>query len=134
MKSDANFFKVWGGISGCQSMLSLLLTEGWARRHLALETVATVTSQYVAHRFGLPETKGRLVAGADADLALVDLRASAKLQAEDLHYRHKHSPYVGLTLRGRVVRTLVRGHTVYREGTFASQPIGRLVRPATKPK
>ncbi|HEV2457511.1 MAG TPA: allantoinase, partial [Ktedonobacterales bacterium] len=88
--------------------------------------------QYVAHRFGLPETKGRLVAGADADLALVDLHASAKLGAEDLHYRHKHSPYVGRTLRGRVVRTLVRGHTVYHDGAFTSQPIGRLVRPATK--
>jgi allantoinase len=132
MKSDANFFKVWGGISGCQSMLSLLLTEGWARRHLPLETVATVASRYIAHRFGLPETKGRLVAGADADLALVDLHASAKLRAEDLYYRHKHSPYVGRTLRGRVVRTLVRGHTVYHGGTFVSQPIGRLVRPATK--
>ncbi|HEV2461467.1 MAG TPA: allantoinase [Ktedonobacterales bacterium] len=132
MKSDANFFKVWGGISGCQSMLSLLLTEGWVGRHLPLETVATVTAHYIAHRFGLPQSKGRLSAGADADLALVDLRASAKLRAVDLYYRHKHSPYVGRTLRGRVVRTLVRGHSVYRDGVFASQPIGRLVRPATK--
>jgi allantoinase len=134
MKSDANFFKVWGGISGCQSVLSLLLTEGWVGRHLPLETVATVTAHYSAQRFGLPQTKGRLSAGADADLALVDLRASAKLRAVDLYYRHKHSPYVGRTLRGRVVRTLVRGHSVYHDGAFASQPIGRLVRPATKPQ
>src|SRR5436305_3621178 len=36
MKTDANFFKVWGGSSVCQSVLQLLLTEGYDRRHLQL--------------------------------------------------------------------------------------------------
>jgi allantoinase len=48
-----------------------------------------------------------------------------------LHYRHRHSPYVGRTLRGRVARTLVRGVTVYHDGAVVSEPIGRLLTPFT---
>ncbi len=126
-----NYFKVWGGISGCQSTLQLLLTEGYARRKLPLSTIAAVTADYVARRFGLAPEKGRIAVGADADLALVDLRRSAALRAVDLLYRHRHSPYVGRELRGRVVRTLVRGTTVYLDGKVVSEPIGRLLKPGT---
>jgi allantoinase len=130
MKSDPNFFKVWGGISGCQHLLPLLLTEGYYKRELPLERIAYLTSGYAARRFGIVPEKGQLLVGADADLALVDLLLSYEVRAEDLFYRHKHSPYVGRTLRGRVVRTLVRGHTVFLDGQIVSEPIGRLVRPS----
>jgi allantoinase len=126
--STNNFFEIWGGISGCQSTLQLLLTDGYLQRQLPLEIIAAVTSEFVARRFGLPQ-KGRLVVGADADLALVDLAHSATLQASDLHYRHQHSPYVGRTLHGRIVRTLVRGTTVFLDGEIAASPSGRLLRP-----
>ncbi|HWQ12391.1 MAG TPA: allantoinase [Roseiflexaceae bacterium] len=132
MKADANFFKVWGGISGCQSTLPLLLTEGHVRRGLPLTAIAAATAQYVARRFHVPH-KGALAEGCDADLALVDLRAAEELQADDLLYRHRHSPYVGRALRGRVVRTLVRGLTVYRNRAVVSAPVGRLVRPGPQP-
>jgi allantoinase len=130
MKSDPNFFKVWGGISGCQSMLQLLLTDGYVQRKLPLTTIARVTAEYVAGRFGISASKGRIEVGADADLALVDLGSNAVLLAEDLLYRHQHSPYVGKTLHGRIVRTLVRGTTVYREGKIVSGPMGKLVKPS----
>lgn len=124
-----NYFKVWGGISGCQSTLQLLLTEGYLQRKLPLETIAAVTSAFVARRFELPQ-KGRLAIGADADLALVDLTHSATLQPGDLHYRHRHSPYIGRTLHGRIARTLVRGTTVFLDGKIVAAPRGRLLRPA----
>ncbi len=131
MKTDANFFRVWGGISGCQSLLALLLTEGHANRDLPLEAIARLTASYVADRFRLPG-KGRLAVGYDADLTLVDLGSSSVLQADDLFYRHRHSPFVGRTLQGVVARTLVRGHTVFHDGAIVSEPIGRLVRPSPR--
>ena len=123
-----NFFDAWGGISGCQSTLQLLLTDGYLQRQLPLETIAAVTSEFVARRFGLPQ-KGQLAVGADADLALVDLAHSATLQPDDLHYRHRHSPYVGRTLHGRIVRTILRGTTVFLDGKIVAAPSGRLLRP-----
>lgn len=129
MQADANFFRVWGGISGCQSLLALLLTEGHADRGLPLEAIARLAAGYVADRFRV-RGKGRLAVGADADLALVALSERQVLQAHDLYYRHRHSPFVGRMLHGRVVRTLVRGRTVFRDGAIAAEAIGRLVRPA----
>ena len=55
-------FAVWGGISGCQSLLALALTEGIPH---------ALVSERPAARFRL-SGKGRLEPGADADLVLVD--------------------------------------------------------------
>jgi allantoinase len=127
--SEQSFFKIWGGISGCQSTLQLLLTNGYIQRQLPLEVIARVTSAFVAQRFGLAH-KGRLAVGADADMALVDVGHSATLQSGDLHYRHRHSPYIGRTLHGRVARTIVRGTTIFLDGQIVAAPLGRLLRPA----
>ena len=129
MKTDENFFKVWGGISGGQLTLPLLLTEGHLKRRLALPLIATMTSFNVAGRFGLPETKGRIAVGADADLGLVDLSQSFVVRAEGLWHRHPHSPYAGRALTGRVVRTILRGQTAFHDGKMVSPPLGRLVKP-----
>lgn len=130
MKTDANFFRVWGGISGCQSMLQLLLTEGHHKRYLSLPAIASLTADAVARRFSLSPTKGNIAIGSDADLVLIDIQHSAILQSNDLFYRHQHSPYTGRALRGRIVRTLLRGNTVFLEGKHVSPPIGQLVRPS----
>ena len=128
MKVGDDFFRVWGGISGCQSLLNVILEEGHHARGLLLERVAALTSSNVADRFGF-SGKGRLEVGSDADLALVDLGSSFVLQTEDLFYRHKMCPYVGRTFRGRVVRTIVRGTTVFRDGRIVSDPVGNLLKP-----
>jgi allantoinase len=128
MKVGDDFFRIWGGIMGCQSMLNVMLNEGHHNRGLPLARVAALTSGNVAERFGLAG-KGRLVVGADADLTLVDLDAISTLRQQDLLYRHKTSPFVGRTYQGKVVRTIVRGTTVFREGRIVSKPVGRLLTP-----
>ena len=129
MKTSANFFSVWGGISGCQSLFSLLLTEGYHRRDLPLPVIASLSAEYVARRFKLFPRKGELAVGVDADITLVDLQQSVRLDASDLLYRHQHSPYIGRTMRAAILRTLVRGVTVYREGSIVAKPAGHLLTP-----
>ncbi len=128
MKSGKDAFATWGGISGCQTLLALLLSEGHHTRGLELDLIARVTSAYVARRFRLPG-KGLLEVGADADLVLVDLSASDTVSVEALQYRHRHSPFVGRRLAARVVRTLVRGRTAFANGRVAGPPAGRLLIP-----
>jgi allantoinase len=131
MKAGA-FTDAWGGIAGAQATLELLLDEGHHRRGLPLGALAELTAGAPARRFGL-QAKGRLQPGADADLALVDLGAEHTLAREDLHDRHRASPYAGRTLRGRVVRTILRGATVFQDGRIvADGPLGRLLRPTTR--
>jgi len=129
LKTNANFFKVWGGISGVQHTLPLLLTEGHVHRQAALSLIAQLTSFNVAERFNLPATKGRLAPGADADLALVDLRQIFTVQTDRLFYRHRQTPYAGRVLTGTVVQTILRGTTLFKHGRIVSSPMGRLVKP-----
>lgn len=134
MKLGGNFFKAWGGISGVQHMLPLLITEAHAARGLPLHVPSRLVSFNVARRFRLFPGKGVVKIGADADLALVDLEAGDSVRGRDLLYRHPQSPYIGRKLRGRVVRTLVRGMTVFKDGKITSKPVGRLVAPLRERK
>ena len=132
MKSDRNFFKIWGGISSVQHTLPLLITEGHINRRVAVSLLARLFSASVRDRFDLPPAKGRIAIAADADLALVDLKQSFVVRAEDLLYRHRHSPYFGRKLTGKVVRTILRGQTVFKDGKIVAKSAGKLVKPAQK--
>jgi allantoinase len=128
MKAGADFFKVWGGISGAQHLLPLLLS-----REFDLSLLARVLSANVAERFQLPSSKGKLAVGCDADLALVKLDDNVEIKAEELFYRHRQSPYIGRHLRASVQRTILRGQTIYQAGRLMGVPAGRLVRAVRQP-
>jgi allantoinase len=130
MKTDSNFFNVWGGISGVQHTLPLLLTEGHRTRHADLAQIARLTSFNVAKRFQLPTNKGSIEPGCDADFALIALDESFVVQSEQLLYKHRQTPYAGRTLTGRVVQTILRGQTVFKNGKIVAEPLGRFVRPS----
>jgi allantoinase len=125
MKTDANFFKVWGGVAGVQSTLPILLSRGPA---LPLPLVAKVTAATPAQRLRIPN-KGKIEAGFDADFALVDVAGCFELKRDQLLDRHKLSPYVGRCFHGVVRRTILRGMTVFQDGAVAVTPRGQLVTP-----
>jgi allantoinase len=104
LKRGDDFRQVWGGISGCQTTRQLLL----APDRLELSEIAAVTSTNIAARFGL-EHKGDIAEGFDADLWIVDLAQEDVVRREDLLYRNPFSVHEGRKIRGRTVRTLVRG-------------------------
>ncbi|HEX7653260.1 MAG TPA: allantoinase AllB [Verrucomicrobiae bacterium] len=128
MKTSPNFFKVWGGISGVQHTLPLLI-DGTQASVSALSRIAAVTAEQVARRFRLATTKGRIAVGHDADLVLVDLTAGTPVHAAGLFYRHPHTPYQGRTLQSRVLRTWLRGQAIYQDGRPTNQAHGRLLKP-----
>jgi allantoinase len=118
MKAGGDALAVWGGISGCQTLLVSLLGE------LPPPAVARLVASAPAERLRL-SGKGRIEPGADADLALVRLDEEWTLERADLADRHRHNPLVGRRFRGRGVRTLLRG-----EAPAAGR--GRLLRPSTR--
>lgn len=117
MKSGDDFFAIWGGISGGQSTLGVLLQLGFG-----LDAVARMTGANPAERFRLPR-KGRIAPGYDADLVLLDPAVSAPVTPASLLYRHRQSPYVSAELKGAIQHTLLRGEPV------TGPPRGRFVRP-----
>lgn len=113
---DDDIFAAWGGISGLQSTLPVLLTEGVARRGLKLTDLVRMVCSRPADLFGLAPRKGRLTPGADADFVLVDPKSNYTVRREDLHYRNPHSAYLGAEFTGAVTATWCRGQPVFADG------------------
>ncbi|QFF99196.1 allantoinase [Psychrobacillus glaciei] len=113
---NGDYFKAWGGISGAQSTLNVMLTEGYFNRSLPLEKIVELLATNPAKRFGLYPHKGSILVDSDADLTLIDLNESFVLEEKDLFYRHKQSPYVGRTFKGMVTTTIVNGNLVFDNG------------------
>jgi allantoinase len=124
LKRGEDMFAVWGGITGAQTTLPLLLTHG-PGEGVAPERVAEVFAAAPARRLGLAG-KGGLRPGADADLTLVRPDEGWALHRDDLRYRHPISPFLGMALTARVERTILRGVTVHGPGA-ADEALGRLV-------
>lgn len=123
MKTDPDFFKVWGGISGLQHLLPVLLDVGMEPAQLAQLAAANPARRFRLHG------KGEIALGMDADLALVQMGTRRKICAEELLYRHRHSPYVGRTIAAQVVRTILRGETVFHGGRVVGEARGSFLQP-----
>jgi allantoinase len=126
---EGDMFEAWGGIAGIQSFLPALLTEG-RRRRLPLARLAWLTATAPARLLGIARRKGSIRVGADADIVFVDPDRRWTLTPDAVQARSARSPYAGRRFTGAVVRTIVRGRTVQRDGEILSGPgWGELVRP-----
>ena len=132
IKFKKDLFASWGGIAGGQSTLPLMLTAAQDPNHpLPLERLSELLATNAARRFRLHPAKGEIRENADADLVIVNLDATDELREQALFSRYPaHSPYLGRHLHGRVLRTIRRGETIYKEGRIVARPGGRLLRPA----
>ena len=119
-----DFHEAWGGIASLQLGLAAMWTEA-RRRGAHLGQLAAWMSARPAAFMGWRGTKGCIAPGFDADLVIWDPDETYSPQADDLFSRHRISPYLGASLKGRVWRTLVRGDVVYDGRGHPAGPSGR---------
>jgi len=101
------------GCSGIQTMYPSLFDEMVNKRHLGLKRFVEVSATNPAKVFSLYPRKGVIQVGSDADLAFYDPNASWEVRGEDMLHRNKWTPFEGKTIGASVVRTMVRGVTVF---------------------
>ena len=111
------------GIVGVQTFVPIML-EHVRQGRLTLARFVDATASAPARLFGL-KNKGRIAVGYDADLTVIDMKASFVIRGADLHSKSKHTPYEGLSVTGKPVMTVVRGAFAMREGTLADKPFGK---------
>jgi allantoinase len=109
------FDQAWGGIASLGLALPVVWT-GLQQRGGGLELLSKWMAEEPARLAGLTGRKGALAPGYDADIIVLDTDAEWTVTEEDLRFRHKLSPYLGVTLRGKVVETYLRGECIYRGG------------------
>jgi dihydroorotase len=103
------------GMLGLQSALAVLITTMVTTgRMTPIEAIARLTTGHARVR-DLHGHGGPVAPGAPANLVVIDPDAVWSLAADDLHSRSSNSPWVGRTLTGRAVHTLLRGSFTLRE-------------------
>jgi allantoinase len=126
LRESGDFLAAWGGISSLQLRLPLVWTEAQRRDHY-LEDLSRWLCAAPAQLVGLQNRKGKIAAGFDADLVIWDPKRQFMVAGQQLHHRHKLTPYEGKTLSGVVEKTFLRGRKIYDSGEFIGKPSGLLL-------
>ncbi len=122
---SGDFMKAWGGIASLEIGLSVVAQEG-KKRGVPFASVVRWMSAAPAKLAGLAGKKGEIRVGCDADLAVWDEEATFTVDAMKLQHRNPITPYAARIIQGRVVRTMLRGETIFTrdergEATFAAR-------------
>lgn len=118
--------KTHSGMPGTQTLVPLMLDHVNAGR-LSILRFVDLTSAGPARIFGIA-AKGRIAAGYDADLTVVDLKRRQTITDGWIASRAGWTPYDGMTVSGWPVGTLVRGRKVMWEGSLTGPARGERVR------
>ncbi len=115
---------------GVEFLLPMMLTEGYHRDRLSLERLVEVCATNNAKRFGLYPRKGVIAEGADADLVIVDLDATATIDDDFFHTREpRWSSVHGREVRGLPTHTILGGRIAVANGDRRVEPgCGRYLR------
>lgn len=99
------------GIVGLETMLPLSLELVHKKIMTLREVIAAMTYKPADI---IRTAAGRLKKGASADLTLIDLGMSWNIDTEDFCSKSLNAPFDGWKTKGRAIRTVVAGETVYR--------------------
>ena len=114
------------GMTGVQTVVPLMLDHVNAGK-LSLARFVDLTSAGPARIYDIA-SKGRIAAGYDADITVVDLKRSETITNAWTASRVGWTPYDGLRVTGWPVGTIVRGRRVMWQGELVTPAIGEPVR------
>ncbi|WP_237371838.1 dihydroorotase [Rhizobium sp. SL42] len=115
---EESIWKAGMGLTGIQTTVPLLFSEGVVKCGLPLHEFARLTAAAPAQIFGLYPKKGTVAPGSDADLVFYDAGEEWTIRGADFPGVAKWTPFEGTGCTGRVVRTMVRGTQVFRAGSI----------------
>ncbi|HEO64394.1 MAG TPA: dihydroorotase [Spirochaetes bacterium] len=118
MEKDVEFIHAPFGIISIETALPLIFTRLITPKHLTLmEAIAKVTCNPAGI---LNLSKGTLSKGSVADITVIDPHMELSITQDFFHSISKNSPFIGQTMKGFAVYTLVEGEIVFdrHENTF----------------
>jgi dihydroorotase len=114
------------GMTGVQTLVPTMLDHVNHGR-LTLARFVDLTSAGPARLFGIAN-KGRIAAGYDADLTIIDMKRRETITNTWIASRCGWTPYDGVAVTGWPVGTFVRGHKVMWQGQLTGPGHGEAVR------
>jgi dihydroorotase len=117
--------KTHSGMPGVQTLVPVMLDHVNAGK-LSLARFVDLTSAGPARVYGIAR-KGRIAAGYDADVTVVDLKRRARITDAGTASRAGWTPYDGMEVMGWPVGTFVRGRRVMWDGSLVEKSQGECV-------
>jgi dihydroorotase len=114
------------GMTGVQTLVPIMLDHVNAGR-LSLARFVDLTSAGPQRLFNIAG-KGRIMAGYDADLTVVDLKREEIITDKWIASRAAWTPYDGVKVKGWPVGTFVRGQRVMWQGELTTPSKGEPIR------
>ncbi len=126
-KEAESIWDVRAGLPGLETTLPLLLTQVNAGK-LAMSDLIMATSKRPAEIFHL-RGRGNLTEGSSADLVVVDMKQSYKIDSSKFYSKAKYSPFDGWRVRGKPTKTFVNGRLAMEDGEIIAKPgAGQILR------
>ncbi len=114
------------GLTGVQTLVPLMLDHVSAGR-LSLGRLVDLMSAGPARVYGVVG-KGRLAAGYDGDVTLVDMKRRRRIENDWIVSPCGWTPFDGTDVIGWPQATIIRGRLVMQDDEVLGTPTGRLVR------
>jgi allantoinase len=111
-KAASNFWEIYGGIPGVEHRVPFLFSEGFLKDKFTLQKTIELLSINIADYFHL-NGKGIIKPGFDADLCLIDLWSSQKVESANMKCKGKYTPFEGTTFNAVINQTYLRGRKIY---------------------
>lgn len=132
-EKDAAGMNVWTafpGIPGVETMVPILVSEGYNKGRISLSKLVDILSKNAAIHYGLYPKKGALNIGSDADFTIIDLEKEWTIEKDKTYSMAKYTPHHGAKLKGKVDKTIVRGKVVYDDskGITVEEGYGKFVK------
>lgn len=118
-----DYFDAPAGLPLVQHSL-LMLLEQHREGLFSLETIVETTAHNPARLFGIAQ-RGFIREGYYADLAVVDLAGSTRVEPAQIRYKCGWSPLEGYRFHSAVAMTVLGGAVVYEDGEIVGEPRGR---------
>ena len=115
LKKGMNIWTAFPGIPGVETMVPIIVSEGYNKGRISLSKMVDILSTNAAKHYGLYPKKGAMHIGSDADFTIIDLDKRWTIDLKDQASMCGYTPLEGMELKGKVVKTIVRGHLVFED-------------------
>lgn len=111
------------GVPGLETTLPLLLNAVNENR-LSLDQLIKLTSTNAKKRFKIPKQPNTFVE--------IDMDKEWRIGDESFYTKCGWSPFTNTKVKGKIMKVVLRGHTVYLDGKVNNNPYGQVIYPARK--